>query len=272
MIASSSEARVRGKAFGIHRTLDTLGAIIGPTVTLLVLSVIGYSALSYRKIFLLALIPAVAAVLVLASFVKEPKFGRKSPEIVPLSFRSGLGSLSREFKIYLGIATLFALGNFSWAFLILRAVNIGISPEYTIMLFILHNIFYAFISTPAGMLSDRIGRRPVIILGYSLFGLTCVGFALASCFWHAVLLFALYGLFKGIYEGVQKAYTSDLVGPELRGTAMGALDTSVGLAAFPASLIAGLIWQFVSFEAAFIYGALLSLVAAILMAGILRRE
>lgn len=128
-----------------------------------------------------------------------------------------------------------------------------------------YNLIYALTSLPAGPLSDRVGRRPVIAFGYAIFGATCVGFALAGSAWLAIFLFALYGLHKGITDGVQKAYVSDLVAPQLRGTAMGAFDTAVGLAAFPASFIAGIIGQVVGIQAAFAYGAALSFAAAALL-------
>ncbi|MCS7131723.1 MAG: MFS transporter, partial [Hadesarchaea archaeon] len=263
MIADSSEARVRGKAFGLHRTLDTLGAVLGPGLAFALFPILGY-----RRIFLLAALPAASAVLVLALFVREER-GRGA---VGASLKLGVGSLGKGFRLYLAVATLFALGNFSWAFLMLRAEELGIAVEHAVLLYMLHNVVYALASLPAGVLSDRAGRRPVIALGYCTFALTCVGFALASSPWHALLLFASYGLFRGIVEGVQKAYVADLVVPELRGTAMGAFDTFVGLATFPSSLIAGVIWASVGSGAAFAYGASLSFVAAALLLAALRER
>ncbi|MDI6819782.1 MAG: MFS transporter [Candidatus Hodarchaeaceae archaeon] len=252
IIADSSEANVRGKAFGLHRMLDTLGAVLGPALAFLLLPLLGY-----RRVFLAATVPAVIAVLVLTLFVREARRGRA----IGTSFKAGVGSLSPEFRLYAAIATLFALGNFSWAFLILRAREMGIAAEHAILLYMFHNLVYALVSLPAGVLSDRAGRRPVIALGYGIFGLTCVGFALATSAWHGLLLFAAYGSFRGVVEGVQKAYVADLVAPELRGTAMGAFDTSVGLAMFPSSFIVGIIWASVSSAAAFAYGAALSFAA-----------
>lgn len=261
IIADSSEANVRGKAFGLHRTLDTLGAVLGPALAFLLLPLLGY-----RRVFLAATVPAVIAVLVLALFVREARRGTS----VGASFRAGVGSLSPEFRLFVAIATLFALGNFSWAFLILRAREMGIAAEHAILLYMFHNLVYALVSLPAGVLSDRAGRRPVIALGYCIFGLTCVGFALATSAWHGLLLFAAYGSFRGVVEGVQKAYVADLVAPELRGTAMGAFDTSVGLAMFPSSFIVGIIWASVSSSAAFVYGAVLSFASAALLLAALR--
>ena len=262
LIADSTRKKVRGKAFGLHRALDTVGAVVGPAIAFLLLPILGY-----RGVFLIAAIPAIISVLVLVLFVKEVKKGRKisRPIIRGVSF-------SPEFKLYLGIAAIFAIGNFSWAFFILAAKSLGIAAEYTILLYMLYNLIYALTSLPAGLLSDRVGRRPVIAFGYAIFGVTCVGFALIGSAWLAIFLFALYGLFKGITDGVQKAYVSDLVAPQVRGTAMGAFDTAVGLAAFPASFVVGIIWYSVGAWAAFTYGAVLSFAAAVLLIVAIRKR
>ncbi len=268
LIASSSRKKVRGKAFGLHRALDTTGAVIGPSIAFLLMWLLsGQGNSAYRWVFLVAAIPAVISVLVLVLFVKEAKKGRKisRPIIKGKSF-------GPEFKFYLAIATLFALGNFSWAFFILAANSLGIAAEYTILLYMFYNLIYALTSLPAGLLSDRVGRRPVIAFGYAIFGVTCVGFALVGNAWLAIFLFALYGLFQGITGGVQKAYVSDLVAPQVRGTAMGAFDTAVGLAAFPASFVVGIIWYSVGAWAAFTYGAVLSFAAAALLIVAIRKR
>jgi MFS family permease len=264
IISENAKQSVRGKAFGLHRTLDTLGAVLGPVLAFLLLPIFGF-----RGVFLIAALPAVVAVIVLIIFVREIRGTKR----IGISFISGIRSIEPEFRLYLVIATIFALGNFSWAFLVLRANDLGIATGLTplkaagivALLYAFSNFIYAIASTPSGILSDRVGRRPVLSLGYGVFGITCVGFALASTTWHAIVLFATYGLFRGITDGVQKAYISDLVVPKLRGTAMGTFDSVVGIAAFPASFIAGIIWTTISPGAAFVYGAVLSISAAVLM-------
>jgi len=256
LLADSCEPSVRGKAFGLHRTLDTVGAILGPTFAFLLLLSLGF-----RDIFLLASIPAVLSVIILVLLVREVG-GKRAPE---LSFKAGLRSLSSGFRRYLAVVTLFSLANLSWAFLILRASELGIRVEHTVLLYMLFNVVYASFSLPAGMLSDRVGRRPVIASGYCIFGFTSVGFASATSAWQVLPLFALYGVFMGFVEGVQRAYVADLVVPQLRGTAMGGFHTATGLALLPASVIAGVLWEVIGSWAAFAFAAVLSFVAALLI-------
>jgi len=261
LLADSCAPSVRGKAFGLHRALDTVGAILGPTFAFLLLLFLGF-----RDIFLLASIPAILAVIILVFFVREVRRKR----VPKLSFRAGLGSLSPGFRRYLTVVTLFSLANLSWAFLILRASELGLGVGQVVLLYMLFNVVYASVSLPAGVLSDRVGRRPVIASGYCIFGFTSVGFALVTSAWQALPLFTLYGVFMGLVVGVQRAYVADLVVPRLRGTAMGAFHTAIGLALLPASVIAGVLWQVVGSWAAFAFAAVLSFVAALLMVAALK--
>jgi len=261
LLADSCEPSVRGKAFGLHRALDTVGAILGPTFAFLLLLSLGF-----RDIFLLASIPAVLSVIILVLLVREVG-GKRAPE---LSFKAGLRSLSSGFRRYLAVVTLFSLANLSWAFLILRASELGVRVEHAVLLYMFFNVVYASFSLPAGVLSDRVGRRPVIALGYCIFGFTSVGFASATSAWQVLPLFALYGVFMGFVEGVQRAYVADLVVPQLRGTAMGAFHTATGLALLPASVIAGVLWEVIGSWAAFAFAAVLSFVAALLMVAALK--
>ena len=256
LIADSCAPRVRGKAFGLHRAMDTTGAILGPALAFLLLLFIGV-----RDIFLIATVPAVLAVIILVLFVREVR-GQPTPK---LSFRIGLGSLGSRFRRYLAVVALFSLAHLSWGFLLLRAGELGLGVGQAVLLYMLFNVVYALVSLPAGALSDRVGRRPVIATGYCTFGLVCVGLASVTSAWQALPFFALYGVFMGLVEGVQRAYVVDLVVPRLRGTAMGAFHTAVGLALLPASLIAGVLWQLVGSWAAFAFAAALSFTAALLM-------
>lgn len=265
MIADSTDEKVRGKAFGFHRSMDTLGAMIGPSIAFLLFPLFGY-----RNIFLLATIPGVIAVFLILAFVKERErpIQKNNPQPIKFSFKS----LSKEFKIFVILAALFALGNFSYAFIILRAQDVGITPELIPLLYLLFNTVYALFSIPAGILSDKIGRKPVIALGYTTFGVMCLGFAVATSSILAIVMFALYGIFNAITETVQRAFVSDLTIAELRATALGTFHAAVGMAALPASIVAGVLWQSFGATATFLYGATLAFLSTILLIILLKNK
>ena len=265
MIADSTDEKVRGKAFGFHRSMDTLGAMIGPSIAFLLFPLFGY-----RNIFLLATIPGVIAVFLILAFVKERErpIRKNNPQPIKFSFKS----LSKEFKIFVILAALFALGNFSYAFIILRAQDVGITPELIPLLYLLFNTVYALFSIPAGILSDKIGRKPVIALGYTTFGMMCLGFAVATSSISAIVMFALYGIFNAITDTVQRAFVSDLTIAELRATALGTFHAAVGMAALPASIVAGVLWQYFGATATFLYGAALAFLSTILLIILLKNK
>jgi MFS family permease len=261
IIAASSVKGTRGKAFGIHHTLDTAGAIVGPLVAVVLLS----AAFGFREIFLIATIPAFIAVAVLVLFVKEVRGEKNKRSLLP-----SINALPREAKLFILAAGIFALGQFSWAFFILRTIDVGFTATSAMLFYLLFNIVHALFSTPLGMLSDKVGRRPVLIVGYLFFALVSIGFTQASPFL-ILLLFMLYGLCIAITDVVQRAYISDLVEPRLRGTAIGSLNTVVGVAALPASVLAGVLWSSFGATAAFVYGAALAAVAAMMLVCLRRR-
>jgi len=257
LVADSVDARVRGKAYGLHRSMDTLGAVIGPLLAFLLFPLAWYTG-----VFLLSVVPAAAAVILLLILVKEK--GRvKSADNVP-SVRFQFKSLNREFKIFLFVVTIFTLSNFSYAFFLLRARDLGIPAQYAPLLYLIFNLVYALCALPVGMLADEIGKKPVMALGYVAFGITCLGFAYASQPLHAVILFIAYGIFFAITDTVQRAIVPDLVTSEFRGTAFGMLHTAIGLAAFPASFIAGTLWQLFGSTTPFMLGAIISFISTVL--------
>jgi len=273
LLAASTAAEVRGKSFGFHRALDTFGAVVGlggaaAIVFLLQQGGLELARPTYQTLVLVSLVPAVLAVAVIFFLVREvsPAGDRGAASFTT----SPPAHFDHRFKLFLGIMIVFTLGNSSDAFLVLRAQNLGLSVFHILLLFVFFNLVYASFSLPAGMLSDRLGRRRLIILGWLIYAASYLGFASATDFWHVWLLFGLYGLFRGATEGVERAFVADLVGERLRGTAYGLFHTAVGITILPASLIAGWLWQLVNPSAPFLFGGILAGLAALLLAALLR--
>jgi MFS family permease len=256
-IIADSMPKERGKGFGIHRSMDTSGAVAGSIVVFLLFWFFGFN---FKSIILIAAILAFLSLIPLY-FVKE---GKREPEDITLKI--GLKNLPPSLKLFILISGTFALANFSYMFFILRAQEFftgKLSIGIPILLYILFNIFYAVFAVPFGRLSDKIGRRKVIVFGYLLFSLTSLGFAFFNSLTAFIVLFALYGMVYAIVDGNQRAYVSDLSSEELRGTALGTFHTTIGLTALPASLIAGFLWQ-INPNITFVYGAVVSIISVIL--------
>jgi len=260
LIADSVPASEHGKAFGFQRALDHAGAVIGPLIAFFLLTFITQQ---YRTLFLLAYIPGIIAVTLLIFGVKERKAAQPGPssQPVPLTLRP----FDRRFKIFLLIIILFSLGNSSDAFLILKAKDAGVSVSLLPILWAVLHISKSLSATPGGILSDRYGRRKMIIAGWILYGGVYFGFASAQTSDMVWILFAVYGLFYGLTEGGERALVANLVQPHLRGTAYGLFHFSIGLSTLPASLLMGFLWETFSPKAAFSFGAVLALLAAVLL-------
>jgi MFS family permease len=271
IIAASAEKEIRGRAFGLHRAMDTAGAIIGPLLAFALLSAYGANETGFRNTFLIAIIPAVLAVAVILFFVREPKAAEAPATAKKQSFWEALKGMPAEYKTFLKVSLLFSLSYFSFSFFILRAADIGVKPEDVLLLYVLYNIIYALASVPGGWLSDRMGRKPVIAGAFALYAAICAGFALATAWWHAALLFGLYGIFVALDESVNKAYISDMIPEERRSTAIGAYNTAIGVAYLPASLMVGALWAIagpvVGFMAAAVIAAFSAAVLIIFVRG-----
>jgi MFS family permease len=269
LIADSVSEDKRGKSFGIHRAMDTAGAFFGLVAAAVIIYILQGSDLTlmdntYRWLVIVGVIPAVIAVIMLIIFVREINLSSsaatKTSGAVPVA--SGQ-PFSGQFKLFLIIMGIFTLGNSSDFFIVLRAQNLNVNVlEITLML-VLFNLTYAIVATPAGVLSDKLGRRRVIIIGWTVYALVYLGFALVTSVWSIWVLFAAYGIYYGIVEGVAKAFVADLVPAERRGTAYGYYQTAVGLMLLPASVIAGLLWDMVSPAAPFYFGAGLAFIAMV---------
>lgn len=262
LIADSAAVEARGRAFGFHRAMDTAGAALG---ALLALAAIGLLGERFRLIFLLSAVPAALGVASLF-LVREHRHRTKAREH---PWRS-LPALDRRYKAFLLAAAVFALGNSTDAFLILRARDLGLSAFVTVLAYVVFNLVYASLSMPAGSLSDRIGRRRLLVGGFLLFAVVYLGLALARSPAVVWPLFALYGGYMAMTEGVGKAYVSDLSRADSRGGALGLFQTVTGIVTFFSSLIAGLLWDLAGPRAPFAFGAATGLAAALMLAATVR--
>jgi MFS family permease len=264
LIADSTSKEEYGKAFGFHRGMDTLGAAFGPLIAFSALPLLHNN---FRLYFSFAIIPAAIGVTVLALFVKEKARTAKAEKL-----RLSLKPFSKRFKLFLLIVLIFTVGNSSDAFLILRARNVGVTVGLIPLVYFVFNTVYALAATPIGSLSDRIGRKTIIITGYLIFSLVYLGFALVKSPFTIWLLFAAYGLYYAFTEGIFKAFTADIVPANLRGMAYGFLNLVLGIALLPASLIAGFLWDRISPSAPFFFGSAVSLLALILFMALVPRD
>jgi len=265
LITESSQNSIRGRSFGFHRSLDTLGAVVGPLLALLAIHFLNNN---FRLIFFLAFIPAFVGVLLLFFFVKEKRKEANSSSIV---FRFAWRNLDPSFKIFLLISAIFALGNSSNAFLVLRAQNLGLSLSLVVLVYVLFNLTYALFSTPAGVISDKIGPKRVLLVGFALFAIVYLLFGLVNSSLFLWFLFPIYGVYMALTDGVGKAYISGLIPQEKAGTAFGIYQTTVGLITLFASLIAGVLWTYISVGAPFIFGSLMTAISAFLFVVLERR-
>ncbi len=270
LVADSVTPDKRGLAFGFHRAADTAGAMLGLVIALFAVLIaqsgqVQLGAGTFKTLVWLSLLPAVLAVLSLALGAKDVPVSklRAAPKF---AFRS----LGKDFMIFIFIVGIFTLGNSSDAFLTLRAQNLGMSVAGILAMLVSFNLVYSLISTPAGSLSDRIGRKRLIVGGWLVYAAIYFGFAAAQETWQIFALYVVYGAYYGMAFGASNAMVADIVPENLRGTAYGTYNAVIGILAFPASLIAGILWQGVGdwtgfgASAPFLFGAVLSFAAAIL--------
>ena len=259
LLAEGCDASCRGRVFGFHRAIDTMGALVGPLTALVLLQMFSQSL---RSIFFLAIIPAVIGVVLLAVFVKDIRGKDVSINTMPIRLRDM--KLSRDFKIFLIVSAIFAVGNSSDAFLILRAQNLGLSLSLTIVAYTVFNAAYALTSFPAGILSDRIGQKKVLLYGFVLFAIIYFLFGIIARSVFLWVLFPLYGLYMALTEGIGKAYISHLVDKDYTGTTYGVYQTLIGIMTFFSSLIAGFLWKYINPGAPFIFGGIMAVAAFII--------
>ncbi len=256
LIADSAPVAQRGRSFGLHRTMDTFGAVLGPMIAIVILYM---SADNYRLLFMLAFLPALVSILLIAFFVSE----RRQVPNTKVSFK--ISQFGRDFKVFLLISVIFALGNSSDVFLILRATDVGITITAVLLCYIVYNIANAIGSYPAGVLSDKLGRRSLMLWGFLIFAAVYIGFAMMPANIYVWPLFAIYGVYAAFTNGVAKAYVVDLVPFDKRATALGIYHTATGVMIIFSSIIAGLLWEFIGSSAPFAYGAATAILSAVLL-------
>jgi len=259
LIADSVDPAVRGRAFGFNRAADNAGAVIGP---LIAFAVLHFEGIPLRRVFLLASIPALLALIVLVAGVREHPRADRAEHAGPLLE----GRMGARFWAFMVVVFVFTLGNSTDAFLLLRAAQLGVPMAFAPLLWAMLNLVKSLSNTPGGALSDRVGRKPLIVAGWAFYAVVYLLFGRAHAAWEAWALFAVYGIYFGLTEGVEKALVADLVPAARRGAAFGWYNLALGLGALPASLIFGAIWDRAGAPAAFTFGAAMAAAAAIAIA------
>lgn len=277
LLAGSINSENRGLAFGLHRAGDTAGAFVGLAIATWIIWVTqgntnSLTQATFQTVVLISIVPGILAVFILALGAREISSGRGSGSRFLISFNN----LDRRFKAFLLVIFLFTLGNSADAFIILRAQERGLTVLQVMGMLLTFNAVYFLLATPIGALSDRVGRRIILLIGWIIYGLVYIGFAIAHTGYQVWFIYALYGIYYAMTEGTARALVADLVPQERRGTAYGLFHGTVGIAALPASLIAGLLWQGIGGwagfgpSAPFLFGAALSLTAGVLFAILVR--
>jgi MFS family permease len=255
LIAASADEKSRGKAFGLEGAGDNLGAFIGPLFAVALLFLL---EVNIRSVFYLSVSPGGLAVLMVLA-VREKKVAVQSKVIIDPGYRQ----FPAGYRKYLLVTGLFGIGNSSNAFLILQTKDLGVTFKNTILIYAAFNLLAALISYPSGNLSDKQGRKNILLFSFIIFLITYIGFAFTRNLWLIGGLFCLYGLYQGIFRSVGKAMAADLVPPHLRAGGIGWYSAMVGLSGLIASIVAGQLWDKVSHHAVFIYGAAFSIVGII---------
>lgn len=261
MVSESADKKSMGKSFGIHKMLDMAGSALGILLAFLLVKNIGENG--YKTVFIVSIIPVVLA-LVMFFFIHEKKEKREVKERE--HFWKNISKLDNRLKLYLAVTFFFTLGNSSNSFLLLRATDVGFDDSDAILLYFIYNITASLLAIPCGKLSDKVGRKSLLVGGYLVFSSVYLGFAVCHSKWFMVLIFFIYGVFTAMTAGAERAFISEIAPPEIKGTMLGLHSTLSGIALLPASVIAGLLWDGIGAFAPFVYGSLMSLISALILA------
>ena len=266
LVSESVNKDDMGKAFGIHKSLDKFGAALGILITWFIISNAADN-FDYKRIFALSIIPA-ALGLCMFIFVKQKREIRSEKKREP--FWKNINKTDGQLKFYLFVVFLFTLGHSSNAFLVLKSKTIGFDDASVILLFFLFNAVASILSIPLGKLSDKIGRKNLLVPGYIAFSLCYLGFAFADNKPVMGAAFVLYGIYTAMITGAERAFVAEISPPELKGTMLGLHSTVTGIALLPASIIAGILWNLFGASVPFVFGAGLSFISALLLAVFMR--
>lgn len=261
MVSESVASAKAGNAFGLHKALDMAGAATGILIAYLLLTM-SDETFDYKQLFLLSALPGILG-LFMFYFIQENKEPRLVKEREP--FWKNIRQLDGQLKLYLFVTFLFTLGNSSNAFLLLRAKSVGFDEKTIILLYFLYNVTASILSVPAGRRSDRKGRKGMLVLGYAVFSIVYLGFALGESKEMILTMFVLYGVYTALIAGVERAYIAEIAPSGLKGTMLGLQSTLVGIALLPASALAGFLWNLLGPEAPFLFGSTLSALAAVIL-------
>ncbi|MCX8173302.1 MAG: MFS transporter [Thermoplasmata archaeon] len=259
IIADSSKASERGKAYGVHRALDTSGAVVGPLIALIVLLVFGTAMDVYRLVFLLSALPGIAAIIVIL-FVRETR------GIQSRKFSLSLEKFPPNFRLFVVAIGIFGVGNFSVAFLLLRSHQVLEMPVYVeVGFYVLMNVSYAALAYPMGVLSDRVGRKTMLVMGFGVFAAVMFLFTFVNSFLLLMGLFLCFGLYMAMTDGTMRAITSVMVCEEVRCSALGIVNLVTSITIFPANFLAGFLWDMFGSWAAFAFSGILALASGLLL-------
>ena len=254
-VADLSTDENRGKNFGFLRAMDNLGAVCGILLCLLL-----FNKLGYKNLFLIAAIPSIIGAILIFIFVKERREG-----ITKISKSLTLKDLNRNLILFLILSTIFALGTFSYSFLLIYAKELGFQIRFIPVLYLVFSVVATLTSLPFGRLSDKLGRKPILTLSYIFWILLCICFAFIKSYWIIFLVFILYGLHKGSLEPVQRTLVSELSPVKYRASILGTYQMVIGLSALPASFIAGILWDKIGMSTPFIFSLILTILAIIML-------